>query len=462
MPNGNEQETPLEPAAASDGRHAGVPRLWPGWHVERTARGFRASQTLHFSSPADHSHVVTSLFTLEKQGDVESLTQLLRESDNDTVRKRAAEILGDLAATDVPAINRLVEVAQSDPDAGVRAAAIDALDQLEEVERLVAAMAGEGIDTEGADWAKADAFVEALGADEPEMRMAAATVLGRVGSNRATATLLKRLGDPNPRVRARVARALGRIGDPRAVEPLAARTTDEHVSVRREIAEALGLIGNEEALEALIALLEDESETVRRIAASSLGNFRTARPVDALVSALADRSAVVRRSATFSLIELLSNAPPRRSHQLREAVVERLSAEGDRNVVDPLVDIVGEGTQSHQRRNAAWLLGEVASPDEAEGAVPALVGLLDDEDDMTAQFAATSLASIGGEAVEEELLAVLEADASGAASAKAAFVLGKVGGERAREQLDQLIDRTDDEEVRRRAFSALSKLGGRG
>lgn len=403
---------------------------------------------------------MTSLFTLEKQGDVEALTGLLRGSDSEAVRKRAAEILGDLEATDATAINRLVEVAQSDPDGGVRAAAIDALDQQDAVEQLVAAMAEVEVDADGADWARADAFVEALGASEPELRMAGATVLGRVGSERATATLLERLDDPDPRVRMRVVRALGRIGDPRAVEPLARRMADERVAVRREIAEALGLVGSEAALEALIAMLGDDSEAVRRIAASSLGNFGTTRPVDALVGALGDPSSAVRGSAVFSLIELLSNAPPRRSHQLRETIVERLSADGDRNVVDPLVDIVEEGTQPHQRRNAAWLLGEVAGPDDTD-AVGSLVGLLDDDDDSTAQFAATSLASIGGEAVEDELLALLD-DPAGTASAKAAFVLGKVGGERSRERLDALVDETDDEEVRRRAFAALSKLGGRG
>lgn len=403
---------------------------------------------------------MTSLFTLEKQGDVESLTNLLRASDNEAVRKRAAEILGDIDETDDTAINRLVEVAQSDPNGGVRAAAIDALDQQEAVEKLIVAMTGEEFEAEGADWAKADVFIGALGADEAEMRMAAATVLGRIGSNRATAALLKRLGDPNPRVRARIARALGRLGDPRAVEPLATRMADEPIAVRREIAEAMGLIGSEKALEALIAFLEDESEMVRRIAASSLGNFKTTRPVDALVSALADSSSVVRRAAVFSLIELLSNAPPQQSHQLRETIVERLSAEGDRNVARPLVDIVEEGTQAHQRRNAAWLLGEVTGPDGGDRPIVALVGLLDDDDDMTAQFAATSLASIGGEAVEEQLLELLE-DASGASTAKAAFVLGKIGGERARKRLDNVIDETEDDEVRRQAFSALSKLGGR-
>lgn len=405
---------------------------------------------------------MTSLFTLEKEGDVETLVQLLRESDSPAVRKRAAEILGDLDETDDSAINRLVESAQSDPDGGVRAAAIDALDQQREVEQLIAAMSGEEIDADGADWAKAEVFLGALEASEPEMRMAAATILGRIGSGRATVPLLQQLNDSNPRVRSRVARALGRIGDPRAVEYLAERVADEPVTVRREIAEALGLFETEEALDALLELVSDDSEMVRHVVAASLGNFHSAKPVDALVSALSDRSDVVREAAVFSLIGLLSNAPPARSHQLRETIVERMTADDDRNVVGPLVDILEEGTQPHQRRNAAWLLGEVTGDENRQSSVRALVELLGDEDDMTAQFAATSLASIGGDVVEERLLKLLDETDDHTAMAKAAFVLGKVGGEQSRDRLDRLLDETDDEEVRRRAFAALSKLGGRG
>lgn len=405
---------------------------------------------------------MTSLFTLEKEGDVEALTQLLRASDSVPVRKRAAEILGELEATDTKSINRLVEAAQNDPDGGVRAAAIDALDQQDRVEQLIEAMTGQDLQADGADWAKADVFVKVLRAPEPEMRMAAATVLGRIGSTRATAALLKQLGDPEPRVRARVARALGRIGDPQAVEPMMKRVRDDDVTVRREVAEAFGAIESGESLKALLVMMNDESDMVRRIAATSLGNFPSTKPVDPLVSALADPNDVVRQAAVFSLIEILSNAPPARSHQLREAIVERLSANNDRNVIRPLVAILNEGTQAHQRRNAAWLLGEVTGTQNQDGAVSALIDLLDDDDSMTAQFAATGLSNIGGEAVEDELLELLDGrETSNEAKAKAAFTLGKIGGERTRERLDKLIDQTDDEEVRKRAFSALSKLGGR-
>lgn len=406
---------------------------------------------------------MTSLFELEKTGDVDKLTSLLTNSNSEPVRQRAADILGEVDAPDRDVVNPLVTVVQQDESDDVRAAAIDALDQRHAIEELVGELTGEEVPTEGAEWARAEALVETLSANRPELRMASANALGRIGNRAGTKALVKRLGDPDPRVRARAARALGRIGDPRAISALQKRLDDQSVEVRREAADSLGRIGSEEALDALLSLLDDESETVRRIAASSLGNFGSAKPIDALISLLSDENEAVRRSSVFSLIEILSNAPGQESHKLRETMVEKLSANDHKSVVTSLVDILEQGNQPHQRRNAAWLLGRVVGEKNRRAAIDALATVLDDDDGMAAQFAATSIANIGGETAEEALINLLDNPEAGSdARAKAAFTLGKVGGERSRERLDSLIDTTDDEEVRKRAFSALSKLGGRG
>ncbi|RBI64029.1 HEAT repeat domain-containing protein [halophilic archaeon] len=406
---------------------------------------------------------MTSLFTLEKENDVDELTSVLEASDNEGVRRRAAEILGDVDAPDEEVVDSLTVAAREDDDARVRAAAIDALDQREAVEQLITAIVGEEVDGGQAEWARAEELTNALTSEQPELRMAAANVLGRIGSRSATDDLVSRLSDPDHRVRARVARALGRLEDRRAVSALAELRNDEQAEVRRETAEALGRTKGDEALAALLAMLDDSSEAVRRIAAGSLGEFGSPRALDALVGLLGDDSDTVRRAAVFSLVELLSNVPAERSHELRQTMVERLSATDHRVVVSSLVEILEEGSQAHQRRNATWLLGRVTGSQNRWAAIEALVDVLDDDDEMTSQFAVTSLATIGGESVETALLELLSnREASTDAKAMAAFGLGKVGGERARKRLDELVDQTDDEEVRKRAFAALSKLGGRG
>jgi HEAT repeat protein len=403
-----------------------------------------------------------SLFEYERSGDADALVEALESANNPEVRRRAAEMLGTFEDHEdrEDVIDALVEAATAE-EGDVVAAAVDSLDELgrEAVEALVARRAE--VDPEGADWVRATAFANALSADVPELRMAAANALGDVGHAETVPQLVERFDDPDARVRARAARACGRIDDARAVEGLAGLLGDPKGTVRREAAEALGRIGNRQALAALLGLYDDEDERVRRIAVAGFGTFHNDRPVDHLVDALDDEAAAVRRTGVYSLIELLSNVPADRSHEIREAVVERLAARDDGTVVEPLVELLEESTQTAQRRNTAWLLGRVTNDRRNRTVIDALVEALGDEDAMTRQFAATSLTEIGGDDAERALLEVAEDEhVEPEVRAQAVFALGKVGGEAARQRLDSLLDATDDEAIREKAVAALSKLGG--
>jgi HEAT repeat protein len=404
-----------------------------------------------------------SLYEYERDGNAQELIGALRRAKTPRVRRRAAEILGGFDDHDDrdDIINALVRAAEEDGE--VAAEAIDALNQLgqDALEQLLATMAGVDIDDGAADWAKAKAFVRALSADVPELRMAAANALGEVAVEDAVPELTAVFDDSDPRVRARAARATGLIGDPRATEPLTGLLGDPKASVRLEAAEALGSIGNRRALQALLELYDDSDQRVRRIAVSGFGEFDTDRPVEALIEALNDDASAVRRTAVYSLIQLLSNVPTDKSHEIRETVVERLSETDDTTVVEPLVEILTESTQAAQVRNTAWLLGRVMDDEQNHDAIDALVGVLQDGDQMAQQFAATSLAEIGGNYVERELLAIAEDDsADSTARGHAVFTLGNVGDEETGRRIEQLLDDTEDEQVRQKAFSALSKLGG--
>jgi len=406
-----------------------------------------------------------SLYEYERSGNAQKLIGLLKRSDNAEVRRRAAEALGRLEDHDDrdDIINALVQVASEDGTGAVAAAAIDALDEQgqDALEKLMAKMANVDLDEDAADWVKAKAFVRALDAEIPELRMAAANALGELDESDAVPKLTAVFDDSDPRVRARAARATGKISDPRATNPLESLLSDPKAGVRREAAEALGRISNRQALQALLSLYDDDDERVRRIAVSAFGNFDNDRPVDPLINALGDDAATVRRTAVFSLIELLSNVPTEKSHQIRETVVEQLSETNDATVVEPLVEILQESTQAAQQRNTAWLLGRVMDDQENHDAIEALVEALAEGGQMTQQFAATSLAEIGGNHVERKLLEIAEdPGAESNARGHAVFTLGKVGDEQTGQRLEKLLDDTEDEQVRKKAFSALSKLGG--
>lgn len=409
-----------------------------------------------------------SLYQLERDGDVDSLLEHLARGD-DVVRARSAEILGELDpdGTDRSrVVDGLIGTAAGDTDGHVRAAAIDALARLggRAVDRLVVALADGTAEGPAplSDFDALPAYREAIRAERPELRMAAASGLARFDAGAALPPLLAALSDPEPRVRVRAARACGSVGHPGAVEALIGTLEDDHTEVRRTAAESLGMIGTDRALRALLDRLGDPDETVRYVAASGLGAFGSPEPIASLIGTLEDPSPVVRRAATHALVELLSTAPAERSHGIRASIEASLPRSDDESVVRPLLDIIETGTRVVHRRNAIWLLGHLVGERFETRAVDALLGALDDDDHATVQLAVAALLEIGGRTVELRTLALLEdRRLSAAARAKAIFVLGKVGSSRAREPLESIRKGTDDEAIRRQATAALAKLGGR-
>jgi HEAT repeat protein len=404
-----------------------------------------------------------SLYQLARDNDIESLSDRAKSSESDAVRRRAAEMLGDVGdPEDTQVVETLTTLALNDDDDEVRAMAVDALSELgqEALEQLLARDAG--IDPGSTDWTAVRAFSKAMDSERPECRMAAASALGRIGDQDAVRPLIGKLEDPDPRVRERVCYALGRVGHPQAVEALTKRLEDEHERVRSSAADALGSIGTSRALAALLEMLDDENAAIRRVAASALGNAGSAKPVPNLVGALEDPHDAVRNAAVFSIIQLLSTAPRDQSHQVREAIVEELEDVDDETVVEPLLEVLREAAETSQRRNAVWFLGRVTSDEEPpEVVIDALIETLGDDDRMTAQFASTSITEFESPSVESSLIELVkDEDADASARARAAYALGEVGGDRAREVLDRMTDEDVEQEVRKRAFSALSKLGG--
>lgn len=405
-----------------------------------------------------------SLYELARAGATDELITHLSESDSTTIRGRAAEMLGETAdSDDDDAVGALIDAAADDPQPEVRRAAIDALDRLgrEPLERLIAELAG--VDREGAaDWAAAREYQKYLAADRPELRLAAATALGRVGGERAARGLADHLDDPDPRVRARVARACGRIGA-RSVVPSLTEVLDaaDDTRVRREAVEALGLIGDDRGLDSLVNTLSDPNSDIRRAAVTAIGELGDPSPIEDVVSLLEDDNEAVRQATAFALIDLLVNVPVERSHEVREAIVDELrTVDQQAGVFTPLVDILESEAQARHRHNAVWLLGRIADEEPPADVIDALVEALCSSDETVARFAATSLAEIGGEDVTTALAETL-ADESidEAARAKSAFALGKIGGDYVQERLEAVIDETRSETVRQRAFAALSKIG---
>lgn len=115
-----------------------------------------------------------------------------------------------------------------------------------------------------------EGLIEALNYEnDHNVRLAAATALGKLEEDRAVEPLIDALDDRRE-VREVAILSLGRIGDPVAVDSLIKRLKDGNWDLRSSAAKALGQICDLRAVEPLIESLRDKSETVRWVAANAL------------------------------------------------------------------------------------------------------------------------------------------------------------------------------------------------
>jgi HEAT repeat protein len=391
------------------------------------------------------------LYELARESRTSELVAYLKRGNSPLIRRRAAELLGDLADAsgddaDEEVVQALIGTVTGDDDDSVRARAIDALFRYgqESLERLVAEM-GEFEGGEAGGRPTARAFEQWLESDYPEFRMVAASALGRIGDPQALPALVAVLTDSNVRVRTRAVRACGRIGDPRCVPALHDRLDDPDRAVRQAAVTALGSIGTREALSALVPVVRVDEEPLRRAAVEELGQFGSLEPVVVLLRAIADDTESVKRAAMFSLIQLFVEAPSGESQQVRETVAEQLSHAETGTVVPHLVDVLTESQRAPVRRNAAWLLGRVSDPEDEyrDEVYSALIDTLDAPDETTAGLAADSLAELGSDELERRLHVFLETDAATEAAAeRAERVLEDIGGDLSREVVTNAVDYT--------------------
>jgi len=156
-------------------------------------------------------------------------------------------------------------------------------------------------------------------------------------------------------------RRLGRAGSPLAVDRLVRGL--EHVSpqVRKGAIKGLGEGRFSEAVEPLVHELEDKESDVRAEAAEALGKIgahggAALQPAHGhLFTALQDEDARVRQSAAMGLAEL-------GTEDAREALLEALRGEYDRNLFPTLVEAVARGEDLRAVQPALEGLAKLSAP----------------------------------------------------------------------------------------------------
>jgi len=269
------------------------------------------------------------------------------------LRAAAARALGQRRCVDaMPALVRRLESAALDgePESEdeVRAL-IEALVTLATPGRADESVAGEVIEQISA---------RLVGAEE-ELRLAIATVLGRIGRHEDEELVADLLRDPSPRVRRAAVEALSRLEPGAASEPLRLALADESPLVRIAAAVALGNSNNPAVIDDLQRLIHDEDPRVSSAAVRSIGAHcqRDNVPVEQAVSlvehALAGNGMVVLAAlealdmiggqyAAEAALQVLDRDEP----EPVQAAVACIGANGDPETVAELVSLIAHSSWS--------------------------------------------------------------------------------------------------------------------
>ena len=145
--------------------------------------------------------------------------------------------------------------------------------------------------------------VEAMIGDaDPEVRKAAAFILGRIGSRTSLGPLVEGMRrETEPEVLVALVTALGAIGDDRAFAPLLEMLDHSESAARQAVVSAINSIGHPQMEAAISARLRSESPRVREAAARIAGYFGYASCLRQMVELCDDPETIVRRSAVESL-----------------------------------------------------------------------------------------------------------------------------------------------------------------
>ena len=369
--------------------------------------------------------------------------------DNPRVREVAARTIATLVPLPREAVESLGGMMR-DADAGVREAAANSLASMGKRAKAVAAqVAAQVTDERSAD--VRSALIRALGSIESDT-----TVLMEI--------LPQTVSDPQGKVRLEALRQLNRLSElPESMHAdlVAMLQEDDDPRVRAESALALVLVQPRrlESIDSMIGALDDADFEVRKSVLRALPELDAGSPrivqaisgqleVEQLRIAAIESLAAMQAGEAFDLVAALSGDA---DAGVRLSVVKSLRKVGDSaERILPLLIGALEDEEWAIRNVAALELGEMG--EAASPAIPALLHLLQQDDDVDAvRQAIREINTAGDEAVPMLLEIIQDESAAQRARYYAIYLLRKMGA-RARAALPTLRDRLENADGRWREY----------
>ena len=311
-----------------------------------------------------------------------------------------------------------------------------------------------------------DALLAALGDPEAEVRALAVQALGRIGDVAHAGRVNVALEDDDATVRGRAAFALGLLGAPDGVDPLLDLVRDEDVAVRGRVADAFGLVGDPRSEGALLSLMDDAETTVVASACyAAPGYSRASFAVGQLIGLSFREEPEVLLACTWALADL-ARASSKLDRQSRLRARDRM-IQLTRSPHAKLRRLAAVGLSIPGREDEAASVGplvEDPAPMVRIAAInalsfpgapldPFLSKVFEDEDERVFLALIDGLGRMRGDEILEALARIIVHDERLWARERAVVAAGRASNLSA--QMANGLSRADEVEIRRASASLL-------
>lgn len=380
------------------------------------------------------------LYALANSGNYDDLIEYIRHHEDEAVRYGAAGIVAEsseeVAAQATPQQRRqLIDTVLDDPSDAVRAQVVSILLAIDEstIETIVTELelAPESTPT---DTPYPLVLTKWHASPRAPLRFLAVVGFGRIGSQSAIAKLRTTLTqETDLRVLRRAIEEAGSVGDETVVEPIQEHLRADETAfqqsnperierVKVAAVDALIELGTDAAYEALVAAARSTDERLKEHVIGEIGRFGAQETVDLVVDELDTRAdEAVRAEAAEGVMTTFQAAEFDEGDAVRQRAIEQIADEVSVDVSREFASIVEASPADAERRNAAWLLGQLES--NSKTAASALAEAIQADDGALRQIAAASLTQLETPEVDTAIESVLEtADEDSEAYALASFV----------------------------------------
>jgi HEAT repeat protein/tRNA A-37 threonylcarbamoyl transferase component Bud32 len=296
---------------------------------------------------------------------------------------------------------------------------------------------------------------------DPREKAAVFKIIREVATEATVPDLLARLEGKDAAIRVHIISVLSRFNRADVARALEAQLSDSHKIVRQAALIALGGMDGVRDVERISKLLMDPDLEVQNRAVDLLVKSRHPDTMKYLIDVLKDESEYARRSAVEVLNEIADPSTIRYllmaieddDWWVRSRASDALATIGGVKVMDAVLELIRDKNENI-RRSAIEILNQTKD----ERAVRHLIEAVRDDDWWVRERAADALGEIGDSEAVPALLTMLDGDARSVPAAIRA--LGRLGGEAVAEKVITLLERPE-KEIRVEAVHALSRLADR-